>query len=455
MRREIRMRKPMRIITKYEHDFIEKIGNQSNNSDDKDKLTDEEFNELSKLNNSLKFGEEQKDRIRFTSYAGYIGLSSGTLIEILPKPAGLRSSDEENRKIAFQLFLTLVAGGELENLKGYLRFLNTGLFLSREGLEPEETIVEVLANKFLEELYNLIRLNLRREYVRERLKTRTPAGKILVSQTLMKLPHRRDLFIVERELLSPNNPLNRLMRTAVEEIEKIAVMERTLNLIRVVLNLFDQLEVGRSRNPTRELERIRLHRLAKDYEPLLNFVHFLFNHLKIHKEKDRKTWSFLFDMNRVFEYFVCRSLKIESNYNLTCQEEEKYEFLTLIPDITIRCNNNICYILDAKWKVSEKNGNIPNSDIYQIVSYLALLGGKKGVLIYPDLNRDTNISRFLISRISQEPEVVILNLDLWNLFSEVKGRVEERSNSSTLNIRKLVEELQRAVNFKISDILGN
>jgi len=431
-------------IHKYEHDFITK-----------DELSKEEFNELLELNEEQNFAELRRNGIKLKSFAGYIGLSSGRIIEILPKPARLRSSSEENRRIAFKLFLTLVAGGELENLEGYLRFLNTGLFLSREGLEPEETIVEVLANKFLEELYNLIRLNLRREYVRERLKTRTPAGKILVSQTLMKLPHRRDLFIVERELLSPNNPLNRLMRTAVEEIEKIAVMERTFNLTRAVLNLFDQLEVGRSRNPTRELEGIRLHRLAKDYEPLLNFAQFLFNHLKIHKEEDKRTWSFLFNMDKVFEELVCRSLKINSIYNISCQKKERYEFLTLTPDVTVRCNNDICYILDAKWKVGEKNGNIPNSDIYQIVSYLALLGGKKGVLIYPDLNRDKKTIRFSIPRISQEPEVVILNLDLWNIFLEVKGRVEERSNSSTLNIKELVEELQRAVNYKISDILGS
>lgn len=270
----------------------------------------------------------------------------------------------------------------------------------------------------------------------------------------MKLPHRRDLFIVERELLSPDNPLNRLMRTAVEEIERIAVMERTFNLTRTILNLFDQLGVSRSRNPSYEIERIRLHRLSRDYEPLLDFVRFLFNHLRLHREREGRTWSFLFDMNKVFEEFVCKSLRSTNNFNLSCQEEIRYnEVLTVKPDIIVRYNSNIHCILDTKWKVIKRNEDIPNSDIYQIISYLALLGGKKGILIYPELNRDT--PRFSIPRISQKPEVIILNLELWNLFLEVKKRVEEQSNSPTLNIRELVEELQRRVNIKILTTLNS
>lgn len=119
-------------ILKYEHELITR-----------NELNKEEFEELANLNEEQNFGELHRNGIKLKSYAGYIGLSSGTVIQILPKPARLRSSNEENRKIAFHLFLTLVAGSELENLESYVRFLSDGLFLSRKGVEPEETIVEV------------------------------------------------------------------------------------------------------------------------------------------------------------------------------------------------------------------------------------------------------------------------------------------------------------------------
>jgi len=82
-----------------------------------------------------------------------------------------------------------------------------------------------------------------------------------------------------------------------------------------------------------------------------------------------------------------------------------------------------------------------------------MLKGKIGVLIYPNLSK--NIEPFQVPEICTEPTVVILNLDLWKLFSKIKDKVEERSSSSNIRVKDLVIELRKQINSKILSVLSN
>src|SRR5439155_8387375 len=107
--------------------------------------------------------------------------------------------------------------------------------------------------------------------------------------------------------------------------------------------------------------------------------------------------TFLLDLERVFERYVTRGvteafagdrrrvaeqLCFAASEPVTGQTE-----ILLCPDVTIWQGEQVCCVVDAKWKHLPPEGRL-TSDLYQVLAYCIGFGTRRAVLVYPG-RRDT------------------------------------------------------------------
>ena len=119
--------------------------------------------------------------------------------------------------------------------------------------------------------------------------------------------------------------------------------------------------------------------------------------------------SMLFPMEEVFEDFVTHTFRrYQDKYPVRAQSPQEplakigeKEAFQMKPDISLMdekekaSNNKVKFILDAKWKRLNEDGNdskhgISQADMYQLYSYGAQYHCKKVALIYPKTEKFTS-----------------------------------------------------------------
>ena len=152
--------------------------------------------------------------------------------------------------------------------------------------------------------------------------------------------------------------------------------------------LFDQITI------TRQNER---------FADVLHFCRLILQGLSPTVQAGReRSFSLLFDMNRVFEDFIAAFLKKQvmprfNGYHLYSQAKSQQRHLMkknrdtgqggvllLKPDILIKTpNGDQQFVLDTKWK--QFSGKVGRNDLYQIYAYTKRYECKLSVLLYPQV----------------------------------------------------------------------
>ncbi len=111
-------------------------------------------------------------------------------------------------------------------------------------------------------------------------------------------------------------------------------------------------------------------------------------------------FSLLFEMNRLFEEFIGRTLRSameDSGLRVTLQGPKNYalseigtnkpRFMTK-PDIVIHCGDTPVMVIDTKWKlltgpIDDSRRGVSQSDVYQTMAYAQIYRVKHLMLLYP------------------------------------------------------------------------
>ena len=105
--------------------------------------------------------------------------------------------------------------------------------------------------------------------------------------------------------------------------------------------------------------------------------------------------ALLFPMEEVFEDYVVHAFRrYQKDYQVRAQgPQEPFARVddrgafTMKPDIALMHHDDVCFVLDAKWKAPGKSGDpkrdIAQSDVYQLYSYGRKFGCRTVALIYP------------------------------------------------------------------------
>ena len=322
-------------------------------------------------------------RLRAQQVVGVL-TAPGISLEILPKIDGLEA-DGTRINLIRMLARTLdlkIAGGALTPV-GWQR----------------HDILEILIRLFCDKLLDAIHRGLARRYVRYEDDLPMLRGRNDVKRQFSILaasPHR----IASRyEELSADTPLNQILKAAVARLRMISRAsenQRRLNELEFALADVTLL-------PIEQLawKRVVLDRTNSVYHDLLQFATALLcSHYQFIGGEKGLGFSLLFEMNRLFEEFIGRTLRVamrDSGLRVTLQGPKSYalseigtnelRFMTK-PDIVIHCGDRPLMVIDTKWKrlagpIDDPKRGVSQSDVYQTMAYAQIYRVKDLMLLYP------------------------------------------------------------------------
>jgi len=256
---------------------------------------------------------------------------------------------------------------------------------------------EWVMERFLISLDQLIKRGIRSDYVRIEAQERFLKGRLNISQQIRQHPGRQHIFQIEHDILVPDRPENRLLKTALEVIAKYVQKPESWRLAQSLRTLFQEIPV--SSDVDADFKRWSKGRLIAHYQPIRPWCELiLYQQMPLSIVGQWHGISMLFPMEKLFERYVAASLSkaLDLECKLITQAASQSlcihngsTMFQLRPDLLIERGSQR-WVLDTKWKKINKNDRSSNykmsqSDFYQMFAY-----GKKYLqevgelaLIYP------------------------------------------------------------------------
>lgn len=222
--------------------------------------------------------------------------------------------------------------------------------------------------------------------------------------TQLRRPEQKHLFTVTYDEFTVDNPLNRILRYVVERLWQLTCdsdNRQALTELRYWMNEVTLLPIV-----TADMaKQIQLSRLNQQYEPLLNLARLFLERLGLQLSASNvTTFSFVFDMNQLFERFITGFIQCHRNEVLPpllkqCellpqgQRTAKYlanregqQVFRLKPDLVFRTSDQFPLVMDIKYKhlnEGDRKLGIAESDFYQMYAYINRYACPRVILLYP------------------------------------------------------------------------
>jgi 5-methylcytosine-specific restriction enzyme subunit McrC len=338
----------------------------------------------------------RKPALQVRNYVGVLQTACGTQIEVLPKlynPSsanGDASSDEHCREILLKMLRTLRDSP----------FKNSGRADIRDAKMP---LLEVYISQFLALTNHLVKRGIRSDYVQVQKNSKFLKGRLLVSQQIRKNSIHSERFYIEHTEYQVNRPANRLIKTALMKVAKLARSNRNQRLARELSFVFE--EVPKSHDVAGDFQKVKIDRGMQYYQEVLAWTKLLLSGLGPTASAGTfNTLSLLYPMERIFEDYVVHCLhknmpealgegarlKTQVGGKALVNDHNGKSMFRLRPDLMATSNGEPEWVMDTKWKLINgnsraKNYGISQSDMYQLYAYghKYLTGDKKLMLIYP------------------------------------------------------------------------
>ncbi|GGJ23523.1 McrC family protein [Deinococcus roseus] len=258
-------------------------------------------------------------------------------------------------------------------------------------------------------------------------------GKILLSESL-KYPARRHQLTVQYELLSSDNLFNQTFRHVTHLLLGQCRTASTRQVLHELLDWMDADEVQAVPITLHQVQHLELSRLHDRFQmPWMLARLFLENQTLDLLSGDAKAFSFLFDMNRLFETFltafltehwtdICPEALQGTRVRAQGQEHRKHlaeraaigakgpytqKIFALKPDVLFSTEKAVQLIMDLKYKPlspRERKLGVQQADMYQMLAYAVRHGCPHILLMYPkndSMDGDLR-ERFIIPTASKE-----------------------------------------------------
>ena len=321
------------------------------------------------------------------------GLKAGQIVGILVTPGTtleiLSKIDGEDGEVRKALLRMLAVAWELRVADGDLTELDT----------QRHDLLELLIGLFAGRLLAAVRRGLPHRYVAHEEDLKLLRGRLDVTRQLTHLAVRPDRLACRFDELSPDTPLNRVLKAAVA---RLACLTRSLANARHLAELAARFEpVRHSPEPLRE--PVRLDRTNTSFHDLYRLARlFLAGEWQSTAGGREAGFALLFPMNLLFEKFVGKSLQraLASCHTVTVRLQDRRHYalsdadgrtrlFNLQPDAVIETPPDGPIVLDTKWKrlTSDKKAlGVAESDVYQMLAYGRAYGAARLVLLYPCLS---------------------------------------------------------------------
>ncbi|GBU24075.1 5-methylcytosine restriction system component [Fibrobacteria bacterium R8-3-H12] len=311
--------------------------------------------------------------IKFNSYVGVIQVGK-TIIEILPK------ADKNNDENKWRNIL-------IGMLRAVHNFDVKAPSQSSLKIKPN-SILELYFEIFVKEVEYLLHTGLSKQYRKVENNLNALKGKILFSKNIQKNLIHKEKFFVNYTTYDKEHILHKLLYKTLNLLQKINTNSALQSRICALLLDFPEMPDIKATEDT--FNKITYSRKTEIYRNAINISKLLL--LNYHPDirgGSNSVLALMFDMNKLWEEFVYKSLK---KYLKDCKISKqvrkpfwkcKSKSKEIIPDIVInKGEKNL--VLDTKWKILDDNAkDISDSDLKQVFVYSLYFNAQKVALVYP------------------------------------------------------------------------
>ena len=307
-----------------------------------------------------------KDYIKLNQYVGVIQIA-GKTIEIFPKfGKGVEDKQACIKNLLHMLSYTKrLALSEVEIAR--LTRINSSVF-------------EIFIRLFVNNLTKLVRRGFLRNYVDRSDNLNYIKGKINFTENIRNNTFRKDRIFCDYDEFSENIPINQIIKYTMLILKNRTTDGYNFKKLMELIPLFSEIDLC---NITREsFKKLHFNRKNDQFRPIIDLCYqFIFNESIEMSSGKFSTFSFLFDMNKLFEEFIYEFMRrnstdldiaeISFQYRLgyLLKYSDKGQKFYLKPDIHVKMNNGKSIIIDTKYKTPESTDEISNQDIYQMFAY--------------------------------------------------------------------------------------
>lgn len=348
------------------------------------------------------------------------------------------------------------------SIRNFMFMLNYGYNFAKmkkfdSAVEKDlESFFEVLIYLFAANLLEILKVNPNRSYVTIEDESNFLKGTWRLGDQLSQAPHLRHKFFVAYDDFTANNELNRILKYVSRMLIFASSNQGNKNLLQNILLVYAEIDdICKPENDT--LDKVKFSRMNEEYKPIFELARLFLNKLSSQTLSSKiSTFTFMFDMNVLFEQFIAGFIRKE--YLIPCGLEMRTQArsrallrndkgdkcFALKPDILFKDKSNTDInklIVDTKYKLlddkDEKKYGVAQSDAYQMYAYAMKYDCKRIILLYPqhlegkpiDINynfdsthklhiRTVNLCRDL------KKEEVELKKDLQNIFINLKEKLD-------------------------------
>lgn len=245
-------------------------------------------------------------------------------------------------------------------------------------------LLEVFIHQFLSSVNVLIKQGLRSDYTKQLDNLPFKKGKLLTVHQLRHNLTNKQRFFVEFDEYTLDRPVNRLLHSALNKVNRYITSHQNKKLARELMLLFQGVPL--SSNLKCDFNAIRIDRGMGAYQQPIAWARLILEGLSpLSMRGEAYALSLLFPMEAVFESFVAKTLRNQLNDEFELKEQAQNEklvahgkdqYFQLKPDLLIKDATTNIAVLDTKWKViepSKSNGTdkygLSQSDFYQMFAY--------------------------------------------------------------------------------------
>lgn len=311
----------------------------------------------------------------------------------------------------------------------------------------QDDFFEIMIGLFARNANELLQHDLKRNYVAQEQSCQYLRGKLLICEQIRRGIVNRSRLFCRYDEFTENNRLNKTLKYVSSLLLNISKNHANRKLLHH--NLLILAEVDDQVVTLADIDKIHFTRLNYEYRPLIELCRLFLSNMAISLQLSRlETFSFMFDMNRLFEDFVFQFLSChKSKLGLKIVKGQRclgklFGEFNMYYDILIENEQGVEVLIDTKYKlpaVDKRHYGLSQADFYQMFAYSQSQTKKypKVVLLYPKCEMPEN--NFQHIHELMQIDLGVRCIDLQKIWDCDKRR---------LNEDYLIEDLRRCFPYK-------
>ncbi|MCP4437992.1 MAG: hypothetical protein GY810_03535 [Aureispira sp.] len=362
--------------------------------------------------------------IKWGSYVGVIQIQN-LVIEVLPKVDSF-----EQKSALWQSLL-------IEMLFACKKIAVNVVGAAHQQIGPSSrpSLLHIYFDLFAQELEILLGKGLVRSYERATSNSTRWKGQWQIGKHLNKnIAHKERIYTIQDSYMlehSIHEVLGQAVLLAIKQAPSSKLQQQFRQIHRYLP------PSNNSKIDWNRVQKLQAMKKFRNYREVLTIAKLLLqNYTPNLKAGGYSTLGILFDMNRLFEEYVYRTLnKNSKEIKVSWQPQKKFWSTKMLrPDILLEKEDKR-WVIDVKWKIPLQ-GMPSDNDLRQIYTYARAFEAESGILVYPKVGASKNKAHYFLS--DSENEESKGRLLFLNLFEKTENKLNHRLGQEILALLNIL-----------------